>query len=43
MTERYTSNAELVNTMLDAAIGATIDYLARPVAHSDRAAHYRWP
>ncbi|MFM9928402.1 IS3 family transposase, partial [Variovorax sp. H27-G14] len=35
-------DAELVNTMLDAAI-ETIDSTSRPVVHSDRGAHYRWP
>jgi putative transposase len=39
-------DADLVNTMLDAAIekvtGANIDS-ARPIVHSDRGAHYRWP
>jgi transposase InsO family protein len=36
------SDAELVNTMLDAAIEA-IGSSNRPVVHSDRGAHYRWP
>ena len=36
-------DAQLVNTMLDAAI-ETIDSSGnRPVVHSDRGAHYRWP
>ncbi|WP_269758757.1 IS3 family transposase [Variovorax sp. E3] len=36
-------NAQLVNTMLDAAI-ETIDISSnRPVVHSDRGGHYRWP
>ena len=36
-------DAQLVNTMLDAAI-ETIDISSnRPVVHSDRGAHYRWP
>jgi putative transposase len=35
-------DAQLVNTMLDAAI-ETIDSASRPVVHSDRGAHYRWP
>ncbi|MBP1872341.1 transposase InsO family protein/transposase-like protein [Ensifer adhaerens] len=35
-------DAELVNTMLDAAI-ETISVSERPVVHSDRGAHYRWP
>lgn len=36
-------DAELVNTMLDAAIGTVIDGDDRPVVHSDRGGHYRWP
>ena len=36
-------NAELVNTMLDAAIETVADTSDRPVVHSDRGAHYRWP
>jgi len=36
-------NAELVNTMLDAAIETVAGGNARPVVHSDRGAHYRWP
>jgi len=36
-------NAELVNTMLDAAIETVADGSARPIVHSDRGAHYRWP
>ena len=35
-------NAELVNTMLDAAI-ATLKDGEKPIIHSDRGAHYRWP
>ena len=35
-------DAELVNTMLDAAI-ATLPDGERPVVHSDRGCHYRWP
>ena len=36
-------DAELVNTMLDAAV-ETVDRSERkPVVHSDRGAHYRWP
>lgn len=35
-------NADLVNTMLDAAI-ATLRDDEHPVVHSDRGAHYRWP
>jgi len=37
------SDAELVNTMLDAAIETVVDTNDRPVVHSDRGAHYRWP
>ncbi|SDD55521.1 Transposase InsO and inactivated derivatives [Cupriavidus sp. YR651] len=36
-------DAELVNTMLDAAIETVANSDARPVVHSDRGAHYRWP
>lgn len=36
-------DAELVNTMLDAAIETISDSSERPVVHSDRGAHYRWP
>jgi transposase InsO family protein/transposase-like protein len=36
-------NAELVNTMLDAAIEKVAASGERPVVHSDRGAHYRWP
>jgi putative transposase len=36
-------NAELVNTMLDAAIESVAEFESRPVVHSDRGAHYRWP
>jgi transposase InsO family protein len=36
-------NAELVNTMLDAAIDKVAISGQRPVAHSDRGGHYRWP
>ena len=36
-------DAELVNTMLDAAIETVADGDARPIVHSDRGAHYRWP
>jgi putative transposase len=36
-------DAELVNTMLDAAIETVVDTNDRPVVHSDRGAHYRWP
>ncbi|HGN3393160.1 IS3 family transposase [Pseudomonas aeruginosa] len=36
-------DAELVNTMLDAAIETIPADSERPVVHSDRGAHYRWP
>lgn len=36
-------DAELVNTMLDAAIETVADTSDRPVVHSDRGGHYRWP
>ena len=36
-------NAELVNTMLDAAIETVAQINDRPIIHSDRGAHYRWP
>ena len=35
-------DAELVNTMLDNAIG-TLNETERPIVHSDRGGHYRWP
>lgn len=36
-------DAELVNTMLDAAIQTVTARSDRPVVHSDRGGHYRWP
>jgi transposase InsO family protein/transposase-like protein len=36
-------DAELVNTMLDAAIETVAETAHRPVVHSDRGGHYRWP
>jgi len=36
-------DAELVNTMLDAAIETVASQSSRPVVHSDRGGHYRWP
>lgn len=36
-------DAELVNTMLDAAVETVAQSNDRPVVHSDRGAHYRWP
>lgn len=35
-------NAELVNTMLDAAT-SKLDKNERPLVHNDRGCHYRWP
>jgi transposase InsO family protein len=35
-------DAELVNSMLDAAVEKMADSENRPVVHSDRGAHYRW-
>lgn len=36
-------DSDLVNTMLDAAIDTVATSAIRPVIHSDRGAHYRWP
>ena len=36
-------DSDLVNTMLDAAIETVAGCENRPVIHSDRGAHYRWP
>lgn len=36
-------DAELVNTMLDAAVETVANSNERPIVHSDRGAHYRWP
>ncbi len=36
-------DAKLVNTMLDAAIETMANCNDRPIVHSDRGAHYRWP
>ncbi|MDR6208069.1 transposase InsO family protein [Paraburkholderia graminis] len=36
-------DAEVVNTMLDSAIESVAGCKERPVVHSDRGAHYRWP
>jgi putative transposase len=36
-------DAMLVNTMLDAAIETVTNQDERPIIHSDRGAHYRWP
>jgi transposase InsO family protein len=37
------TDAELVNTMLDAAIETVADPDAWPIVHSEHGAHYRWP
>ena len=36
-------DAELVNTMLDAAVETVAPAGKRPIVHSDRGGHYRWP
>ena len=36
-------DAELVNTMLDAAVETVTGDDKRPIVHSDRGGHYRWP
>lgn len=36
-------DAELVNTMLDAAIETVTEDDEKPIVHSDRGSHYRWP
>jgi transposase InsO family protein/transposase-like protein len=36
-------DAELVNTMLDAAIETVTEGNEKPIVHSDRGGHYRWP
>jgi putative transposase len=38
-----TPDAELVNSMLDTAIETVANGPDRPIVHSDRGAHYRWP
>jgi transposase InsO family protein len=35
-------DAELVNTILDDAI-ASLQHGERPIVHTDRGCHYRWP
>jgi len=37
------ADAELVNSMLDAAIETVAFGDEKPIVHSDRGAHYRWP
>ncbi|TRM11458.1 IS3 family transposase [Lentibacillus cibarius] len=41
-TMSTTPDAELVNTMLDQAM-QTLQAREKPVVHTDRGAHYRWP
>lgn len=41
-TQSTSPDAELVNTMLDAAASGLAEG-ERPVSHSDRGCHYRWP
>jgi putative transposase len=36
-------DSDLVNTMLDAAVERVRDTGNKPIIHSDRGAHYRWP
>jgi len=36
-------DAELVNVMLDAAIETVTNETDKPIVHSDRGGHYRWP
>lgn len=36
-------DSDLVNTMLDAAIATVNERETRPIVHSDRGGHYRWP
>lgn len=36
-------DGDLVNTMLDAAVETIANSEARPIIHSDRGGHYRWP
>jgi transposase InsO family protein len=36
-------DSDLVNTMLDAAVETVARNSKRPIVHSDRGAHYRWP
>ena len=36
-------DARLVNEMLDSAIGTVANSDAKPIVHSDRGSHYRWP
>jgi transposase InsO family protein len=36
-------DADLVNTMLDSAVETVANSDERPIVHSDRGCHYRWP
>jgi len=36
-------DAKLVNTMLDSAIETVAECTDKPIVHSDRGGHYRWP
>jgi len=36
-------DAKLVNTMLDAAVETVAEGTEKPIVHSDRGGHYRWP
>ena len=36
-------DADLVNTMLDSAVETVANCDNRPIVHSDRGSHYRWP
>ena len=42
-TSGTSPDAELVNTMLDAAIETVTETCDRTVVHSNRRGHYRWP
>jgi putative transposase len=41
-TRGSSPNAEMVNSMLDAAVG-TLKAEEHPLVHTDRGSHYRWP
>ncbi|MCB5604056.1 IS3 family transposase, partial [Bifidobacterium breve] len=41
-TAGFSPNAELANRMLEKA-ASTLPGNARPLVHSDRGCHYRWP
>jgi len=42
VTRRPSPNAEMVNSMLDAAVG-TLNAGEYPLVHADRGSYYRWP